>query len=87
MYGPRKWKIKRLLALDGVPVVGLHRDSATIFVHPMEEEDPQLTAAIREILEREEGVGSYRFRGERRTIHYGRSAVTGWWYGFGALHE
>jgi C4-dicarboxylate-specific signal transduction histidine kinase len=72
-------------SLDQTPVVGLHKDPETIFVHPLEEEDPQLTNAIRGILSSEQGVVTYRFRGQGRTIYHRRSPVTGWWYGFGEL--
>jgi hypothetical protein len=72
-------------SLDPTPVVGLHIDPETIFVYPLEEEDPQLQAAILEMLGRQEGVVTYSFRGSRRTILYRRSPVTGWWYGFGFL--
>ncbi|MEX0741312.1 MAG: hypothetical protein WD079_00850, partial [Phycisphaeraceae bacterium] len=74
-------------SLDETPIVGLHEDPEVIFVHPLEEDDPQLTRAIRTILSREQGIVSYRFRGQGRTIHYRRSPVTGWWYGFGEVYE
>jgi hypothetical protein len=73
-------------SLDATPIVGLHKDTHTIFVHPLEEDDPQLTRAIREIISHEQGVVKYRFRGKARTIHYQRSPVTGWWYGFGKVY-
>jgi hypothetical protein len=72
-------------SLDATPVVGLHADTGTIFLHPLEEGDPQLDAAIREILSREEGVVSYSFRGTRRTVLFRRSPLSGWWYAFGTL--
>lgn len=74
-------------SLDATPIVGLHKDPETIFVHPLEEGDPQLERAIREITSREKGVVSYRFRGQPRTIHYRRSPLTGWWYGFGIVGD
>ena len=74
-------------SLDEVPIVGLHKDQAVIFVHPLEEGDPQLTRAIRTILSRDQGVVNYLFRGQRRTIHYLKSPVTGWRYGFGEIYE
>ncbi|HSJ26075.1 MAG TPA: hypothetical protein VK929_15460 [Longimicrobiales bacterium] len=73
-------------SLDAEPLVGLHVDPRTIFLHPLEEGDPQVDRAMREILSREEGEVSYDFRGARRTVIYRRSTVTGWWYAFGVLH-
>lgn len=70
-------------SLDATPVVGLHVDPETIFLHPLEEGDPQLEKAIREILSREEGTATYSFRGRQRTVLYRRSPVSGWWYAFG----
>ncbi|MFP4144557.1 MAG: hypothetical protein ACOCTI_04505 [Phycisphaeraceae bacterium] len=73
--------------LNEVPIVGLHKDPHTIFVRPLEEDDPQLTRAIREILSHEKGVASYRFRDRPRTVHYRKSPVTGWWYAFGKVYD
>jgi methyl-accepting chemotaxis protein len=70
-------------SLDASPVVGLHVDPETIFLHPYEEGDPQLEKAIREILSRTEGTATYTFRGHQRTVLYRRSPVSGWWYAFG----
>lgn len=70
-------------SLDATPVVGLHVDPETIFLHPFEEGDSQLEAAIREILSREEGTATYTFRGHQRTVLYRRSPFSGWWYAFG----
>jgi hypothetical protein len=72
-------------SFDAEPLVGLHVDPQTIFLHPLEEGDPDVTRAMREILSRDEGVVSYTFRGTRRTVLYRRSPVTGWWYAFGIL--
>jgi hypothetical protein len=74
-------------SLDATPVVGLHVDPETIFLHPFEEGDSQLEAAIRGILSREEGTTTYTFRGRRRTVLYRRSPVSGWWYAFGVAHQ
>jgi hypothetical protein len=74
-------------SLDAEPLVGLHIDPETIFLHPLEEDDPDLERAIREMLSREEGAVSYTFRGSRRTVLYSKSPVTGWWYAFGVLQQ
>jgi hypothetical protein len=72
-------------SLDTEPLVGLHVDPQTIFLHPLEEGDPDVERAMREILSRDEGVVSYPFRGTQRTVLFRRSPVTGWWYAFGVL--
>jgi hypothetical protein len=72
-------------SLDAEPLVGLHIDPETIFLHPLEEGDPDVERAMGEILGRDEGVVSYSFRGIRRTVLFQRSPVTGWWYAFGVL--
>lgn len=72
-------------SLDATPVVGLHSDPEIIFLHPLEEGDPELSRAIKEMLTRDAGVASYRFRGKGRTVRYRRSAATGWWYAFGVV--
>jgi hypothetical protein len=71
--------------LDAEPMVGLHADPETIFLHPLEEGDPDLERAIREMLEHGQGAISYAFRGRERTVLYRRSPVTGWLYAFGML--
>jgi methyl-accepting chemotaxis protein len=70
-------------SLNATPVVGLHVDPETIFLHPFEEGDSQLEAAVREMLSREEGTATYTFRGHQRTVLYRRSPFSGWWYAFG----
>ncbi len=74
-------------SLDAQPLVGLHRDPETIFLRPLEEGDPALSAAIRQIIEGEEGMVSYRFQGRERTVLYRRSPVTGWSYAFGRMQR
>jgi hypothetical protein len=74
-------------SLDAEAVVGLHIDPEIILLHPLEEGDPDLERAIREILSREQGAVSYDFRGKRRTVLYRHSPVTDWWYAFGVLHQ
>jgi hypothetical protein len=74
-------------SLDAEPLVGLHADPESIFLRPMEEGDADLAAAIREILDHEEGVVSYGFRGTGRTVLYRRSPATGWWYAFGTVRS
>jgi hypothetical protein len=72
-------------SLDAEPLVGLHADPQIIFLHPLEEGDEDLSAAIREILSRDEGFVSYEFRGQTRQVLYRRSPLSRWWYAFGVL--
>jgi methyl-accepting chemotaxis protein len=72
-------------SLDAEPLVGLHIDPETIFLHPLEEGDPEVDRAMREILSGDAGAVSYSFRGTHRDVLYRRSPVTGWWYVFGML--
>jgi hypothetical protein len=72
-------------SLDAEPLVGLNSNPRIIFLRPMEEGDPDLAKAMREILRGDEGVVHYSFRGTPRTVLYRRSRVTGWWYGFGLV--
>jgi hypothetical protein len=74
-------------SLDATPVVGLHNDPQHIFLHPLEEGEPDLERAILEVLSREEGVVNYRFRGKQRTVLYRRSHLSGWWYAFGRVWD
>jgi hypothetical protein len=74
-------------SIDATPVVGLHVDPETIFLHPLEEGEPEVQSAIEEMLSREKGVVSYSFRGEPRKVIYRKSPVTNWWYAFGVVRE
>lgn len=74
-------------SLDAEPLVGLHIDPQTIFLHPLEEGDPDVERAMREILSHEQGSVSYTFRGKRREVLYSKSPVIGWWYVFGVLQQ
>ena len=71
--------------LNAEPVVGLHADPAIIFFHPLDEGDAALSRAIRQILDTGSGSVTYDFRGNRRSVVYRKSAVTGWWYVFGLV--
>jgi hypothetical protein len=72
-------------SLDAEPRVGLHADPEIIFLEPLREGDENLTAAIREILDSDEGAIAYDFRGRTRQVIYRRSPYSGWWYAFGVV--
>jgi methyl-accepting chemotaxis protein len=69
-------------SFDATPLVALHWDPGMIFVDPMELGD-EVSQAFKEMLSREQGDVTYRFRGTRRILLYRKSPVTGWWYALG----
>ena len=73
-------------AIDSQPIGALNSDPTLIFTEPMKLGDEGMRRAFREMLAGSEGVVTYSFRGSRRTVLYRKSAVTGWWHGFGTLH-
>jgi hypothetical protein len=73
-------------AIDATPVTAIQHDLLT-FIDPLDLGEPELERAIREMLSREEGVVNYRFQGQRRTVLYRRSHVSGWWYAFGRVWD
>jgi hypothetical protein len=74
-------------SFDATPIGALQDDPEQIFTDPFGLGEPELERAIREMLTREEGVVNYRFRGERRTVLYRKSQVSGWWYAFGRVWD
>lgn len=72
-------------AVDDQPLGALNSDPELIFSDPMALGDDAMRAAFREMLARTEGVVTYEFRGNRRTVMFRKSDVTGWRYGFGVL--
>lgn len=74
-------------SIDATPIGALQDDPEEIFLDPFALGEPELERAIREMLTREEGVVNYRFRGQRRTVLYRKSHVSGWWYAFGHVWD
>jgi methyl-accepting chemotaxis protein len=74
-------------SVDATPIGALQDDPTQIFLDPYALGEPELEAAIREMLTRETGVVNYRFRGKRRTVLYRKSSVSGWWYAFGHVWD
>ncbi|HEX6315945.1 MAG TPA: hypothetical protein VFZ73_13840 [Gemmatimonadaceae bacterium] len=72
-------------SVDATPIGALQDDPEEIFLDPYALDEPELEAAIREMLASSEGVVNYRFRGKRRTVLYRKSTITGWWYAFGRV--
>lgn len=74
-------------SLDHTGRVGLNWDPSLIFLKAQRSGDDGLTRAMREILSKEHGTVSYRFRGRERRVLFRRSALTGWWLVFGVVPE
>jgi hypothetical protein len=74
-------------SIDATPIGALQEDPAQIFLDPFALDEPELEAAIRQMLESEEGVVTYRFRGKGRTVLYRKSKLTPWWYAFGRVTD
>jgi hypothetical protein len=71
-------------SFDAEPLVALNWDPTLIFLDPMTLGD-EIKNAFLEMLSKEQGVVSYTFRDQQRTLLYRKSPVTGWWYGFGVV--
>ena len=74
-------------SVDATPIGALQDDPEQIFLDPYALGEPELEAAIREMLTGSEGVVNYSFRGKRRTVLYLKSQVSGWWYAFGRVWD
>lgn len=72
-------------AIDSEPLGALNSDESLIFTEPLKLGDAEMQRAFRQILSGQAGVVTYDFRGGQRTVLYRKSAVTGWWYGFGMI--
>jgi methyl-accepting chemotaxis protein len=71
-------------AIDATPLGALHRDVNMIFTEPLKLGE-DLSRAIREMQAQSQGIVSYSFMNSRRTMHYRKSPVTGWWYALGIV--
>lgn len=74
-------------SIDATPIGALQDDPSEVFLDPFALGEPELERAIRQMLASEEGVVNYRFLGQRRTVLYRKSQVTGWWYAFGHVWD
>ncbi|HET7224577.1 MAG TPA: hypothetical protein VFK69_02595 [Candidatus Eisenbacteria bacterium] len=77
----------RFFAIDATPIGALNSDPTLIFTEPMKLGDEGMKRAFAEIISHQEGVVTYTFRGQERTMLYRRSPVTGWWYAFGTTRN
>lgn len=74
-------------SIDATPIGALQEDPLQIFLDPFALNEPELEQAIHEMLNRDEGVVNYHFRGKSRTVLYRKSPVSGWWYAFGHVWD
>ncbi len=65
-------------ALDENGQIGLHRQSTLLFEFAEELGSPTLTAAVKEMLAKPEGVVHYEFQGAERVAIFKKSGATGW---------
>ncbi len=72
-------------SFDHTGRVALDWNPDLIFINPKKTGDDELVRALDEMLSKQEGVVSYRFRGKKRTVLFRRSFVTDWWYAFGLI--
>jgi len=74
-------------SFDHTGRVGLNWDPSLIFRKAQRLGEEDLTRAIKEMLSKQQGMVSYRFRGRERSVLFRRSALTGWWLVFGVVSE
>ena len=72
-------------SFDQKGLVALVWDPGLIFFEPRKSEDQELVRVFDEMLSREQGIATYGFEGQGRTVAYRRSPLSGWWYAFGIL--
>jgi hypothetical protein len=74
-------------SFDADALVALNWDPHLIFFEPRKSGDEDLVRAFDDMLSKERGMVTYRFRGHERTVAFHRSGVSGWWYAFGVVAE
>jgi methyl-accepting chemotaxis protein len=72
-------------SFDQEGLVALVWDRGLIFFEPRKSDDQDLVRVFDEMLAREQGIATYAFQGQGRTVAYRRSPLSGWWYAFGIL--
>jgi methyl-accepting chemotaxis protein len=73
-------------SFDAAPLLALEWDSRLIFVEPKKLGE-EVASVFTEMLSRDQGVVTYKFRDRSRTVLYRKSLVTGWWYAFGLVES
>lgn len=74
-------------AFDRSERFALDWDPSLIFLQAEAISEEDMIRAVKDMLTKEQGVESYRFRGRKRTVLFRRSPVTGWWHVFGVVPE
>jgi methyl-accepting chemotaxis protein len=69
-------------AIDPQGKIALHSDTSNIFAEPGKM-SPELQRVMADMLAHDRGTDTYTFRGQKRTVIYEKSPLTGWRYGFG----
>ncbi len=69
-------------ALDSHGTIALHSDTSNIFVQPGKL-SPQLQRVTARMLAQHSGTETYSYKGQKRTVIFRKSELTGWTYGFG----
>jgi hypothetical protein len=72
-------------SFDQEGLVALVWDRGLIFFEPRKSDDQDLVRVFDEMLAREQGIATYAFQGQNRTVAYRRSPLSGWWYALGIL--
>jgi hypothetical protein len=72
-------------SFDHDGMVALVWDAGLIFFEPRKSDDKALAQAFDDMLAQDEGVISYTFQDNERTVHFRRSPVTDWRYAFGIV--
>jgi methyl-accepting chemotaxis protein len=73
-------------SFDAVPLLALEWDASLIFVEPKKLGE-EIARVFTEMLSKEQGVVTYKFRDRSRTVLYRKSPLTGWWYAFGLVES
>jgi len=73
-------------SFDSKPIVALDWDPMVISADPMKL-GKEVSAAFKQMLQKNEGTVEYVFRGKKRKVIFKKSDVTGWWYAFGLVPE
>lgn len=73
-------------SFDAAPLLGLVWDPGLILVEP-KKLGREVDRAFTEMLSKDQGVVTYTFRGQSRTVLYKKSPMTGWRYAFGLVEN
>jgi methyl-accepting chemotaxis protein len=72
-------------ALDPHGTIALHSDSSNVFTQPGTL-TPALKSVTADMLAQNSGTETYSYKGQKRTVIFRKSSLTGWTFGFGIAH-